>query len=196
MKRNVCRLFWILMSILCFVGLSAASEQELIGDIVAAREAVKSIPLPSSIVPNLTEEKAYTLQKQMADKDVQHAQELKDKAEQMQVLETQREASLAAARLALTSAAAAKAKAADAEQRVQTLAQQHDVLVGQLKLLSDALVAARDTSNVKDENVVPSIRTWLRARAAADGQRAGNAGAAAAPTAAGPVTAGPAVRPR
>ena len=68
MKRNVCRLFWILMSILCFVGLSAASEQELIGDIVAAREAVKSIPLPSSIVPNLTEEKAYALQKQMADK--------------------------------------------------------------------------------------------------------------------------------
>ena len=139
---------------------------------------------------------AAIYQKQMADKDVQHAQELKDKAEQMQVLETQREASLAAARLALTSAAAAKAKAADAEQRVQTLAQQHDVLVGQLKLLSDALVAARDTSNVKDENVVPSIRTWLRARAAADGQRAGNAGAAAAPTAAGPVTAGPAVRPR
>ncbi|MCX5873061.1 MAG: 4-oxalocrotonate decarboxylase [Deltaproteobacteria bacterium] len=68
MKRNICSLFSILMIVLCFVGPSTASEQDVIAEIVAAREAVKSIPLPSSKLPNLTEEKAYVLQKQMAEK--------------------------------------------------------------------------------------------------------------------------------
>lgn len=68
MKRNICSLFSILMIVLAFVGASAASEQDVIAEIVAAREAVTSIPLPSTKLPTLTEDKAYALQKQMADK--------------------------------------------------------------------------------------------------------------------------------
>ena len=68
MKRNICFLFSVLMILLSLAGLSQASEQQLIADIVSAREAVKTIPLPSSVFGNLTEQKAYALQKQMADK--------------------------------------------------------------------------------------------------------------------------------
>ncbi|MCX5862595.1 MAG: hypothetical protein WCG29_02965 [Desulfomonile sp.] len=68
MKKNICHLLLISLAFLCFFGVCAASEQELIGDIVAARAAVKSIPLPSSKLPGLTEEKAYALQKQMVGK--------------------------------------------------------------------------------------------------------------------------------
>jgi 2-keto-4-pentenoate hydratase len=68
MKRNICFLFSVLMILLSLAGFSQASEQQLIADIVSAREAVKTIPLPSSVLGNLTEQKAYALQKQMADK--------------------------------------------------------------------------------------------------------------------------------
>ena len=129
---------------------------------------------------------AYKAQMEKADKA--HGADLKEKAQEIATLKAQREASVAVAQQATALLAGAKAKATAAEQRALVLTQQHDVLVGQLKILSDALVAARDTSNVKDENVVPGIRIWLRARAAADRQRAGGSG---------PITAGPgaAVRP-
>jgi 2-keto-4-pentenoate hydratase len=68
MKKSYNRVFWILLSILCLAGFCGASEDELIGDIVTAREAVKNIPLPSKSLPGLTEEKAYGLQKQLTDK--------------------------------------------------------------------------------------------------------------------------------
>jgi len=65
--QAVAALFW-------FSSQAIASEQDVINAIVEARAAVKQFALPSAKLPDLNEEKAYALQKQLADKLVSMGQ--------------------------------------------------------------------------------------------------------------------------
>lgn len=67
MKRSYSGIFLALLALLCLSVICYASEDELIMEIISAREAVKTIPLPGTKVPGLTDEKAYALQKKLAD---------------------------------------------------------------------------------------------------------------------------------
>lgn len=53
---------------LWLAGQGLASEQDIINSIVDARSAIKPFALPSAKLPDLNEEKAYALQKQLSDK--------------------------------------------------------------------------------------------------------------------------------
>jgi 2-keto-4-pentenoate hydratase len=67
----------LLQAAVGFLGLAGqglASEQEVINSIVDARSAIKQFALPSAKLPDLNEEKAYALQKQLSDKLVSMSQ--------------------------------------------------------------------------------------------------------------------------
>jgi 2-keto-4-pentenoate hydratase len=63
MKKLMVLLSSLILACLLLVGISLASDEEVVNAIVQARAAVKEFALPSSKIPDLTVEKAYALQK-------------------------------------------------------------------------------------------------------------------------------------
>jgi len=66
MKKLMISVACLLLAAFLFVGLSLAGEEDVVKTILEARAQVKAFPLPSSILPGLTLEKAYALQKELA----------------------------------------------------------------------------------------------------------------------------------
>ncbi len=66
MKKSAVLSVCLVFAVGLFVGSSWAGEEEVVKAIVEARAAVKGFSLPSSQLPDLTVEKAYVLQKNLA----------------------------------------------------------------------------------------------------------------------------------
>jgi len=66
MKKLMISVVCLLLGAFFFVGLSVAGEEDVIKAILEARAEVKTFPLPSTMLPGLTLEKAYVLQKNLA----------------------------------------------------------------------------------------------------------------------------------
>lgn len=66
-KAAILVLLQAVVAFLWFSGQSIASDQDVINSIVEARAAVKQFALPSAKLPDLTEQKAYSLQKKLTD---------------------------------------------------------------------------------------------------------------------------------
>ena len=66
MKKLMISVACLLLGAFFFVGLSVAGEEDVIKAILEARAEVKTFPLPSTMLPGLTLEKAYVLQKNLA----------------------------------------------------------------------------------------------------------------------------------
>jgi 2-keto-4-pentenoate hydratase len=66
MKKLMISVACLLLGAFFFVGLSAAGEEDVIKAILEARTEVKTLPLPSTMLPGLTLEKAYVLQNNLA----------------------------------------------------------------------------------------------------------------------------------
>ena len=67
MKKTAFVCFQALLTFLWLAGCGLASDQELLEGIKQSRTGQQPHPLPSSKLPDLNEEKAYTLQKLLAE---------------------------------------------------------------------------------------------------------------------------------
>jgi 2-keto-4-pentenoate hydratase len=66
MKRCEFLVGLLVLSLVFFAGYSWAGEDEIIKSVLEARASVRTIPLPSAQLPELTLEKAYALQRDLA----------------------------------------------------------------------------------------------------------------------------------
>jgi len=66
MKKWAVLLSSLMLACFLFVGISCASDEEVVNAIIEARAAVKEFALPSAKIPGLTVDKAYALQKSLA----------------------------------------------------------------------------------------------------------------------------------